>query len=54
PTTAENILRPSGRGLLLIRSFMDEVHHNQMGNRITLVKKRSVTSCHQTPLKTQS
>ena len=54
PTTAENILRPSGRGLLLIRSFMDEVHHNQMGNRITLVKKRSVTSCHQTTLKTQS
>ncbi|MDG2015008.1 MAG: response regulator [Pirellulaceae bacterium] len=54
PTTAENILRPSGRGLLLIRSFMDEVHHNQTGNRITLVKNRCVTSCQQTPLKTQS
>jgi len=47
PTTAENLLKPSGRGLLLIRSFMDEVHHNQTGNRITLVKNRSVANCHQ-------
>jgi CheY-like chemotaxis protein len=30
--------RVSGRGLLLIRTFMDEVHHNQRGNQITMVK----------------
>ena len=43
PTAPENIMKPSGRGLLLIRTFMDEVTHNDTGNRITLVKRRSVT-----------
>lgn len=41
PRTGENILKPSGRGLLLIRSFMDEVRHNTTGNQITLVKRRA-------------
>lgn len=40
PTAPENIMKPSGRGLLLIRSFMDEVCHNASGNHITLVKNR--------------
>ena len=40
PTTAENIQKPSGRGLLLIRSFMDEVQHNKTGNQITLIMNR--------------
>jgi len=30
----------AGRGLLLIRTFMDEVSFNQSGNQITLVKRR--------------
>jgi CheY-like chemotaxis protein len=30
--------RVSGRGLLLIRTFMDEVQHNERGNQITMVK----------------
>jgi len=30
-----------GRGLILIRSFMDEVSFNPSGNRITMVKRRS-------------
>lgn len=38
PTEEENLSRPSGRGLLLIRSFMDEVRHNAAGNEITLSK----------------
>ena len=29
----------SGRGLLLIRTFMDEVYHNESGNEITLIKR---------------
>ena len=29
-----------GRGLLLIRTFMDEVHHNARGNEITMIKRR--------------
>lgn len=41
PTAEENIERIGGRGLLLIRSFMDEVSHNRRGNEITLVKYTS-------------
>ena len=40
PTTAENLQKPSGRGLLLIRTFMTQVTHNDVGNEITMVKKR--------------
>ena len=39
PTDAENLEKTSGRGLFLIRSFMDEVHHNPKGNEITIVKR---------------
>src|SRR5688572_20162444 len=35
PTDPENLLKASGRGLLLIRAFMDEVSHNATGNEIT-------------------
>jgi CheY-like chemotaxis protein len=38
PTAPENMEKASGRGLLLIRTFMDEVRHNDSGNEITLVK----------------
>jgi CheY-like chemotaxis protein len=38
PTDPANLERSSGRGLLLIRSFMDEVSFNATGNEITLVK----------------
>jgi CheY-like chemotaxis protein len=40
PTDPANIEKASGRGLLLIRNFMDEVRHNPSGNEITLVKRR--------------
>ncbi len=40
PTTAENIIKAGGRGLFLIRTFMDDVAHNETGNEITLVKRR--------------
>jgi CheY-like chemotaxis protein/anti-sigma regulatory factor (Ser/Thr protein kinase) len=42
PTDPENLLRPSGRGLLLIRTFMAEARHNDSGNEITLVYRRRV------------
>ena len=38
PTEEFNMERMGGRGLLLIRSFMDEVTHNVVGNSITMVK----------------
>ena len=42
PTDPANLDRVGGRGLLLIRTFMDEVHHNAKGNEITMVKRRDV------------
>jgi CheY-like chemotaxis protein len=40
PTVPENLEKCSGRGLLLIRTFMDEVRHNARGNEITMSKSR--------------
>ena len=40
PTDPANLDRVSGRGLLLIRTFMDKVTHNETGNQITMVKRR--------------
>jgi anti-sigma regulatory factor (Ser/Thr protein kinase) len=39
PTDVSQLERVSGRGLLLIRTFMDEVRHNARGNEITMVKR---------------
>jgi len=43
PLAPENILRGSGRGIFLIRAFMDEVHFRQLhpGTEITLIKHRA-------------
>ena len=38
PTEEVNMERIGGRGLLLIRSFMDRVTHNPQGNEITMIK----------------
>jgi CheY-like chemotaxis protein/anti-sigma regulatory factor (Ser/Thr protein kinase) len=40
PTDPANLERVCGRGLLLIRTFMDEVRHNSTGNEITMIKRR--------------
>jgi CheY-like chemotaxis protein/anti-sigma regulatory factor (Ser/Thr protein kinase) len=40
PTDPANLCRIGGRGLLLIRTLMDEVRFNAAGNEITLVKRR--------------
>lgn len=40
PTDPANLEKCSGRGLLLIRTFMDEVRYNASGNQITLIKRR--------------
>jgi len=39
PTDPENLGKASGRGLLLIRAYMDEVFHNSKGNQITMIKR---------------
>lgn len=40
PIEPEDLMRVGGRGMLLIRTFMDEVSHNSSGNQITLFKRR--------------
>lgn len=40
PTAESNLHKVSGRGLFLIRSFMDQVAHNTAGNQITMTKLR--------------
>lgn len=41
PTDPTNLERISGRGLLLIQTFMDHVEHNGKGNIITMTKRRT-------------
>ncbi len=41
PTAEENLERPCGRGIMLIKSFMTSVEYNVKGNRVVLEKKRS-------------
>ena len=43
PLAPENLMRSSGRGVFLMKAFMDEVHFRQLspGTEITLVKRRT-------------
>ena len=41
PRDPENLERPSGRGLLLMRHYLTEVRYHGRGNRVTLCKRRS-------------
>lgn len=43
PTDPSNLEKESGRGLLLINAFMDEVHHSERGTQITMIKYASET-----------
>jgi CheY-like chemotaxis protein len=40
PTDPENLDRPCGRGVMLMRAFMDDVKFNAMGNEVTLRRNR--------------
>jgi len=41
PRCGENLLKTDGRGLFLIRSYMDEVRFNKRGNCMHIVKYKS-------------
>jgi serine/threonine-protein kinase RsbW len=41
PRSGENIYKTNGRGLLLIKSYMDSSEYNQSGNSITMTKINS-------------
>jgi len=38
PRCDENLYKPEGRGLLLMRSYMDVVEFNERGNRVRMVR----------------
>jgi serine/threonine-protein kinase RsbW len=42
PLAPENVMRSSGRGVFLMKHYMDEVHFRQLtpGTEITLIKRR--------------
>ena len=42
PTEDENLENPGGRGIMLIRSFMNAVAYNDRGNCLTMIKKLGV------------
>jgi anti-sigma regulatory factor (Ser/Thr protein kinase) len=37
PTHPDNVTKPCGRGLFLMRKLLDEVSYNERGNEVTLV-----------------
>ncbi len=39
PTASCNLEHPGGRGLLLIRAYMDEVLHSDQGREVRMIKK---------------
>ena len=41
PTAVENLERPCGRGLMLMRHYMTEVHFSDRGNSVTMCKLRN-------------
>lgn len=40
PTTPERLPLPSGRGIMLIRAYMDEVRYRDQGRELYFVKRR--------------
>jgi serine/threonine-protein kinase RsbW len=50
PTAVENLERPCGRGLMLMRHYMTDVNFNPRGNSVSMFKNKNGTddapSCH--------
>jgi len=44
PRDPDNLLKTSGRGVLFIRSIMDEIQYDGCGNRLTMIKRRGSLS----------
>ena len=42
PTDDDNLEKPGGRGIMLMRAFMTEVTYSEGGNEVILVKQREV------------
>lgn len=42
PTDEDNLEKPGGRGIMLMKAFMTEVSYSEDGNEVLLVKEREV------------
>lgn len=40
PREPENLERPSGRGIMLMKAYMSHVEYNDAGNKVTMVYER--------------
>ena len=40
PTSEENLPKPHGRGIMLMRAYMDEVYYADDGREVTMVKRK--------------
>ena len=41
PTAEENLLKCSGRGILLMETYMDQVEYTKSGRRVRMIKRNS-------------
>lgn len=41
PTADENLEKPTGRGIMLMHAYMDEVCFNRKGNQVRMVKRNN-------------
>jgi len=41
PTAPDRISLPTGRGIMLMRAYLDHVRYNKQGNEVQLVKEKS-------------
>jgi serine/threonine-protein kinase RsbW len=39
PTTDDHLEQPNGRGIMLMRAYMDQVDYNSRGNEVRMVKR---------------
>ena len=44
PTTDDNVDKPCGRGVMLMKNFVDTVSYNAAGNEVEMTKQRSSAS----------
>ncbi len=43
PTLPENLEKPCGRGLFIVRHYVESITFNETGNRVTIVKNNNLT-----------
>ena len=41
PTSEQNLMKPHGRGIMLMRAYVDAVIYDRAGTRVTLIKANS-------------